>query len=111
MDMMKVKAIQESRWPLIHKGLRSLLGLANYYHHFIQDFSKVARTLSNLFVIWPLYLSRNLTLGVSSHLVVASLTLYSINPRAHSIDQYFHILGLFHQPRIGTNLIANVLDL
>ena len=26
-------------------GLRSLVGLANYYHHFIQVFSKVARTL------------------------------------------------------------------
>ena len=47
-DMMKVKEIQERRWPLTHKECRSLLGLANYYHHFIQDFSKVARTLPNL---------------------------------------------------------------
>jgi hypothetical protein len=46
--MMKVKAIQRRRWPLTYKGLRSLLGLANYYHHFIQDFSKVARTLLDL---------------------------------------------------------------
>jgi hypothetical protein len=43
--MMKVKAIQRRRWPLTYKGLRSLLGLANSYHHFMQDFSKVARTL------------------------------------------------------------------
>ena len=35
-------------WPLTHKGLRSLFGLANYYHHFIQDFSKVARILPDL---------------------------------------------------------------
>ena len=34
------------------KGLRSLVGLANYNHHFIQDFPKVARTLSNLMRKW-----------------------------------------------------------
>jgi hypothetical protein len=33
---------------LPYKGLRSLLGLAIYYHHFIQDFFKVARTLPDL---------------------------------------------------------------
>jgi hypothetical protein len=48
MDMMTVKAIQKRRWPMTYKGLRSLLGLAKYYHHFIQDFSKVAGTLSDL---------------------------------------------------------------
>jgi hypothetical protein len=46
--MKNVKAIQERRWPLTHKGCMSLLGLVKYYHHFIQDFSKVARTLSDL---------------------------------------------------------------
>jgi hypothetical protein len=48
--MRKVKAIQERRWPLIHEGRMSLLGLANYYHHFIQDFflPKVATTLPNM---------------------------------------------------------------
>ena len=45
---MKVKAIQRRRWPLTQKGLRSLLGLANYYHYLIQDLSKVARILPNL---------------------------------------------------------------
>ena len=34
------------------KGLRSLLGLANYYSCFVQDFSKVARTLSDLLKKW-----------------------------------------------------------
>ena len=46
--MIKVKVIQEEKWPLIQKRLRSLVGLANYYHHFIRDFSMVARTLLNL---------------------------------------------------------------
>jgi hypothetical protein len=30
------------------KGLRSFVGLDNYYHHFIHGFSKVARTLVNM---------------------------------------------------------------
>jgi hypothetical protein len=47
--MVEIKVIQKRRWPLPHKGLRSLLGLANYHHHFIQDFfSKVAMTLPDL---------------------------------------------------------------
>ena len=50
--MKDVKAIQEGTWPLIHDELRSLLGLANYYHRFIRDFSKVARTLFNLLKKW-----------------------------------------------------------
>ena len=33
---------------LTQKWLRSFVGLANYYHHFILDFSKVVRTLFNL---------------------------------------------------------------
>ena len=34
--MKNVKAIQEENWPLTQKEkLRSLVGLANYYHHFI----------------------------------------------------------------------------
>jgi hypothetical protein len=49
MNMVKVKVIQKRRWPLTHKELRSLFGLANYYHHFIQDFfSKVVTTLPDL---------------------------------------------------------------
>jgi hypothetical protein len=47
--MMKVKAIQRKRWPLTYKGLRSLLGLANYHHHhLIQKKFKVATTLPDL---------------------------------------------------------------
>ena len=40
MDTRKVKAIQEKKWPLTQKRLRSLVGLANYYHQFILDFLK-----------------------------------------------------------------------
>ena len=51
--MKNVKAIQEENWSLSQeKRLRSFVGLANYYHHFIQDFSKVARTLFNLLKKW-----------------------------------------------------------
>ena len=46
--MKNVKAIQKDNWPFIQKRLRSFVGLANYYHHFIREFSKVARTLFNL---------------------------------------------------------------
>jgi hypothetical protein len=35
--MVKVKVIQKRRWPLTHKELRSLFGLADYFHLF-QDF-------------------------------------------------------------------------
>ena len=44
----EVKVIQEENWPLTQKGLRSLVSLANYYHPFLRDFSKVARTTLNL---------------------------------------------------------------
>jgi hypothetical protein len=48
LDMKKVKAIQEWKRPSTQKWLRSFLGLANYYRRFIRDFSKVARSLSDL---------------------------------------------------------------
>lgn len=46
-DMRKIKIIWEWKWPLIQKGLEWLFGLAIYYRRFIQDSSKVAKTLSN----------------------------------------------------------------
>jgi hypothetical protein len=48
--MRRVKAIQERRWSLTHKGRISMFGLANYYHHFIQGFflSKVVTALPDL---------------------------------------------------------------
>ena len=47
-DAKKVKAIQEWKQPHTQKGLRSFLGLANYYRRFIRNFSKIAKPLSDL---------------------------------------------------------------
>ena len=48
MDQEKVKAILE--WPELKtvKGVRSFLGLANFYRRFIKDYVKVARPLHDL---------------------------------------------------------------
>ena len=48
MDQEKVKAILE--WPELKtvKGVRSFLGLANFYQRFIKDYVKVARPLHDL---------------------------------------------------------------
>jgi hypothetical protein len=57
--MRKVKAIQRRRWPLIYKGLRSFLGLANYDHHFIQESCDAqigTRIMSKWIVTTPLFL-------------------------------------------------------
>ena len=43
-----MKAIQEWKRLPAQKGLKSFLGLANYYCHFIRDFSKIIRPLSDL---------------------------------------------------------------
>ena len=47
-DMRKVKAIRDWIQPKTQKGLRSFLGLANYYRRFIRNFSKIAKPLSDL---------------------------------------------------------------
>jgi len=48
MDMTKVEAIMP--WPTLKcvKDVQAFLGLANFYCHFIQDFSKIATPLNNL---------------------------------------------------------------
>jgi len=48
MDMTKVEAIMS--WPTLKrmKDVQAFLGLANFYCHFIQDFSKIATPLNNL---------------------------------------------------------------
>ena len=47
-DQEKVKAILDCPAPLNVKGVRSFLGLANFYQRFIQDYTQVARPLNNL---------------------------------------------------------------
>jgi hypothetical protein len=47
-DSKKIKAIKEWEVPKTQKGVRSFLGLANYYRKFIKNFSKIAAPLSNL---------------------------------------------------------------
>ena len=50
LDPKKIKAIQDWVIPLIQKGVRSFLGLANYYRKFIKNFSKITGPLSDLLV-------------------------------------------------------------
>jgi hypothetical protein len=47
-DPKKIQTIREWEVPRTQKGVRSFLGLANYYRKFIRNFSKVASPLSNL---------------------------------------------------------------
>ena len=48
MDQEKVKAILEWPEPKTVKGVRSFLGLVNFYQRFIKDYMKVARPLHDL---------------------------------------------------------------
>jgi hypothetical protein len=48
MDPAKVKAIQTIAQPKTKTNVRSFLGLAGYYKHFIRDFALMARPISNL---------------------------------------------------------------
>jgi len=48
MDMTKVEAIMSWLTPKRVKNIQAFLGLANFYHRFIQDFSKIATPLNNL---------------------------------------------------------------
>jgi hypothetical protein len=47
-DSKKIKAIKEWEVPKTQKGVRSFLGLANYYGKFIKNSSKIAAPLSDL---------------------------------------------------------------
>ena len=48
MDQEKVKAILDWPAPSNVKGVRSFLGLANFYQRFIQDYAQVVRPLNDL---------------------------------------------------------------
>ena len=47
-DQEKVKVVLDWPAPLNIKGVRSFLGLANFYQRFIQDYTQVARPLNDL---------------------------------------------------------------
>ena len=48
MDQEKIKAVLNWPAPLNIKGVRSFLGLANFYQRFIQDYAQVMRPLNDL---------------------------------------------------------------
>ena len=48
MDDVKVKAIMEWPTPTNVRGIHSFLGLANFYWHFIKDYAKLTKLLTDL---------------------------------------------------------------
>ncbi|GAU51100.1 hypothetical protein TSUD_411810 [Trifolium subterraneum] len=49
-DQTKIEVIKDLPPPVNVKGVRRFLGHAGFYRHFIKDFSKIAKPLSNLLV-------------------------------------------------------------
>ena len=47
-DRAKIEVIEQLQPPINIKGVRSLLGHASFYRRFINDFSHIARPLTNL---------------------------------------------------------------
>jgi len=48
MDEEKIRTIIEWKEPTNIKGIQSFLGFANFYRHFIRDYSKITTPLSSL---------------------------------------------------------------
>ena len=47
-DPIKTDAIKEWRSPASLKDVQSFIAFANFYHHFIKDFAKLASSLTTL---------------------------------------------------------------
>jgi len=48
MDEEKIRTIKEWKEPTNVKGIQNFLGFANFYRHFIRDYSKITTPLSSL---------------------------------------------------------------
>ena len=48
MEQEKIKIVKEWKMPIKIKDVESFLGFANFYQHFIQNFSHTARPLNEL---------------------------------------------------------------
>jgi len=62
MEKEKVKGILEWPTPICVKDIQKFLGLANYYHQFIQGFATIARSLYEKDGLWRpvVFLSKSL---------------------------------------------------
>nr|GFC47195.1 reverse transcriptase domain-containing protein [Tanacetum cinerariifolium] len=47
-DKAKIEVISKLPHPTTEKGIRSFLGHAGFYHHFIKDFSKISRHMTHI---------------------------------------------------------------
>ena len=68
MDLVKVKAIAEWEALTSVKGVRSFLGVVNFYRRFIKDFSDLVRLLTDL-----THKDRNFTWSLKADIVFERL--------------------------------------
>jgi hypothetical protein len=47
-DPSKVQEVMDWKPPTLVHQIRSFLGLAGYYYHFIPDFSRIAKSMTKL---------------------------------------------------------------
>ena len=71
-DQAKVDLIKNLPEPKTVKDIRSFLGHAGFYRKFIEDFSKIARPLTNLLVLFKFDEScREAFNNIKTHLITA----------------------------------------